>query len=203
MSATTGALLDTALSYARRGWAAFPCHTPTDQGCSCRRDCGRIGKHPRTQHGLHDATTDEATLRRWWRQFPQANIGITTGTRSGLVVPDEDTAKGGDASRLDLEHSYSPPCDGAVPDRRGAGVHYLFAHPGVPVKNGVETLGAVSISGAMGAISSHRPRSTPVARTMSGMLSTPPRTCHSPRCRPGYWRCARRPPAVQPPVLGN
>ena len=79
MSATTGALLDTALSYARRGWAVFPCHTPTDQGCSCRRDCGRIGKHPRTQHGLHDATTDEATAPLV-ASISQANIGITTDT---------------------------------------------------------------------------------------------------------------------------
>jgi hypothetical protein len=119
----------------------FPCHSPTAHGCSCRKDCGRIGKHPRTQHGLKDATTDEATIRRWWKQFPQANIGIATGARSGLVVLDEDTYKGGEQSRLDLEQSYSPIPETVLSLTGGGGVQYLFVHPGVHVKNGVETLG--------------------------------------------------------------
>jgi len=103
-------LLIHALSYAARGWPVFPCHTPTlDGGCSCRKDCGKnLGKHPRTLHGLTDATTDEATIRRWWQQFPDANIGIVTGAVSGLVVLDEDSYKGGDVSRRELEDSYSP-----------------------------------------------------------------------------------------------
>jgi putative DNA primase/helicase len=141
MTTPTQPLFDAALTYAARGWAVFPCHTPTPKGCSCRKNCGRIGKHPRTQHGLKDATTDEATIQRWWRQFPQANIGIATGAVSGLVVLDEDSYKGGDQSRLDLEQSYSPLPETVQQLTGGGGVQYFFAHPGVPVKNGVETLG--------------------------------------------------------------
>jgi len=93
------ALLDAALEYAARGWHVFPCHTPTSDDCSCGRDCGWIGKHPQTINGLKDATTDEATIRRWWKRWPQANIGLATGAVSGLVVLDEDSYKGGDTTK--------------------------------------------------------------------------------------------------------
>jgi len=134
--------LDTALAYAARSWRVFPCHTPTTAGgCSCRQNCGRTGKHPRTKNGLKDATTDTATIQRWWRQFPQANIAIATGAVSGLVVLDEDTYKGGDRSRIDLERTYQPLPETVQQLTGGGGVQYVFAHPGTHVKNGVETFG--------------------------------------------------------------
>jgi hypothetical protein len=137
-------LLDAALAYAARGWRVFPCHTPTTTGCSChKKDCKDIGKHPRTYHGLKDATTDEATIQRWWKMWPQANIGIATGTGSGLVVLDHDSYKeGGDTSLEELEQSYSA-LPGTVQQLTGGGgVQYFFQHPGTRVKNGVQTLGA-------------------------------------------------------------
>lgn len=74
-------LPEAALHYAARGWALFPCHEPGDGGCSCRRpDCASPTKHPRTPRGLHDATTDPATIDRRWRRWPTANIA---GTGSG------------------------------------------------------------------------------------------------------------------------
>src|SRR5215510_641064 len=107
MNQTTTTMLDTALTYAARGWHVFPCHTPTEHGCSCRKqDCPDVGKHPRTQHGLKDATTDEATIRRWWTMWPEANIAIRTGAVSGLVVLDVDRRNGGAESLRDLEQSY-------------------------------------------------------------------------------------------------
>lgn len=139
---TGSSLLDAALAYAARGWPVFPCHTPTTGGgCSCRQDCGHIGKHPRTEHGFHDATTDEVTIRRWWKQWPQANIALATGAVSGLVVLDEDTYKGGDTSRIELEQSYGSLPETAQQLTGGGGVQYFLAHPGAHVKNGVETLG--------------------------------------------------------------
>jgi hypothetical protein len=38
------------------------------------------GKAPLTRHGVHDATTDSETLRRWWARWPDANVAIATGT---------------------------------------------------------------------------------------------------------------------------
>jgi hypothetical protein len=60
-------------------------HTPIPHGCSCgRRTCDRPGKHPRWHRqlitdGLHQASTDPDTIRRWWTQWPEANVGLRTG----------------------------------------------------------------------------------------------------------------------------
>ncbi len=34
-------------------------------------------------------------IQRWWRRWPDANVGIVTGAVSGLVVLDVDPRKGG------------------------------------------------------------------------------------------------------------
>lgn len=92
-------MLAAALDYARRGFAVFPCHGTDAEGrCSCgRTDCGSPGKHPRTAHGLQDATTDETTIRAWWERWPEVNLAINMGA-SGLAGIDVDTkdGKGGD-----------------------------------------------------------------------------------------------------------
>jgi Bifunctional DNA primase/polymerase, N-terminal len=56
--------------------------------CSCGdQACGAVGKHPLTPHGLNDATADSAQLVRWWRRWPEANIGLVTGE---LADPTDD-----------------------------------------------------------------------------------------------------------------
>lgn len=97
MPDNTPDMLTHALAYAERGWPVFPIHTPTADGCSCRKsNCDRVGKHPRISQGRNGATTDEATIRTWWGVWPNANIGIATGHESGLIVLDVDD--GGDES---------------------------------------------------------------------------------------------------------
>src|SRR5947209_1521983 len=99
-----------ALRYAKLGLAVLPLHVPTKGGnCSCgKADCKDIGKHPRTQHGVNDATTDELTIREWWKRWPGANIGIATGAVSGIFVVDEDRRHSGDKTLLQLEQSHGP-----------------------------------------------------------------------------------------------
>jgi hypothetical protein len=102
-------LLDAALSYARRGWAVFPCRPR--------------GKTPLTPHGCKDATTDPATIRAWWTRWPEANVGIATG-RSGLVVVDADGPEG-------LASLRSLPVPKDVPTvKTGKGVHLYFSANG-------------------------------------------------------------------------
>ena len=96
-----------ALKYAARGWAVFPCHWTDDGVCSCGKDdCvypknQNAGKHPRTQNGYKDATTEEAQIRLWWGKWPRANIGVACAP-SNLLCLDIDPRHGGDHSYNDL-----------------------------------------------------------------------------------------------------
>jgi hypothetical protein len=75
----TGAL-DAALGYAARGWPVLPVKPG--------------GKEPLTPHGVKDATTSRAVIRRWWSRWPDANVGIATG-EPGPDVLDVDVREGG------------------------------------------------------------------------------------------------------------
>jgi hypothetical protein len=82
-----------ALAWASRGLPVFPLFEVVDGRCACRRpDCtgARRGKHPRVLGGLKVATLDEETIRKWWRLWPDSNIGIRTGA-PGIVAIDLDT----------------------------------------------------------------------------------------------------------------
>ena len=43
-------------------------------------------KAPRTAHGVSEATTDIAQVRRWWSTWPDANIGVACGEASGGLL---------------------------------------------------------------------------------------------------------------------
>lgn len=134
---------DAAFDYARRGWPVFPCHEPVAGGCSCgRADCTSPAKHPRTRRGLHDASCDPAVIADWWHRWPTANVAISTGARSRIVVVDIDPAHGGDASLTELERSHAslPPTTTVITGSGGR--HLYFAHPEVHVRNSAGVLGA-------------------------------------------------------------
>ncbi len=119
-------MMGAALVYAARGWAVMPLHTPASTGlCSCRkRACDSIGKHPRTEKGLRDASTDPDQIRRWWSRWPDANIGVLTGQASGgLVVLDVDEGRGGREAVENLPESIP---DTVVALTGGGGMHALF-----------------------------------------------------------------------------
>jgi putative DNA primase/helicase len=131
MSEAANVMLHVALSYSRDlEWAVFPCFEITATGaCACgSRDCRSPGKHPRTDHGHREATTDEAVVREWWSRRPSSNIGIATGSVSGFDVLDIDPRHGGDESLREIEASH-----GALPATveqltGGGGRHILFTH---------------------------------------------------------------------------
>ena len=73
--------VEAALEYARRGWLVFAVHGIVGGDCTCGRPtCDRPGKHPLTEHGYKDATTDETVVRRWWRQWPPRERRDRDGT---------------------------------------------------------------------------------------------------------------------------
>ena len=105
-----------ALWYARQGLAVFPVHEPIfdhplGYTCTCEewrhgdwakkntphrylepgQHCDGPGKCPRGKW-KDESTTDQDTIRRWWKRWPTANIGIDCG-KSGLLILDADTYK--------------------------------------------------------------------------------------------------------------
>jgi Bifunctional DNA primase/polymerase, N-terminal/Primase C terminal 1 (PriCT-1) len=157
----TPAHLEKILAYAKHSWHLFPVHTPRFSGCacglhtsvcpqlgtpghaplkvscSCHRGtaCKDMGKHPRTEHGMKNATCDADTLRAWWQRWPDANIGLATGAVSGVVVLDEDPRHGGHLTREELEARHGKLPETPEQLTGGGGRHVLLAHPGVEVRN--------------------------------------------------------------------
>lgn len=135
-------LLEAALTYIARGWPVFPLHTVDTAGvCTCRKaDCGSPGKHPRTRNGLTDATLDPATVKKWWLQWPSANVAVRTG--AGLVVLDVDPESGGSATLAQLEAEQGAlPRTYEVVTGRGGRHLYFMAPAGVIVPNSASLLG--------------------------------------------------------------
>lgn len=106
--------LEAALAYASWGWPVLPV-IPN-------------GKLPATTHGVHDATTDEAIIRKWFEGKPDLNVAIAAGARSGLVVYDIDPRNGGDDSFAEWVKAHGALEAGALQLTAGGGQHYLAAY---------------------------------------------------------------------------
>jgi hypothetical protein len=104
-------LLAAALDYAARGLPVFPCLPRS--------------KAPAVPRGFLSATTNPATIRRFWTN-PECNVAIPTGARSGFWALDVDGAVA-TLRALEMEH-------GAIPKTRtvatARGKHAWFAYPG-------------------------------------------------------------------------
>jgi hypothetical protein len=112
------------------GLRVVPFHCPMPAGgCSCGVATCDVGKHPRISDPARSASTDPATLKDWWRRWPDANVGIATGAGSNAVVLDVDPDRGGEATlqRLQREHG---PLPRTPEDKTGTGFHLWFRHPG-------------------------------------------------------------------------
>jgi hypothetical protein len=127
-------LLETALAYAARGWAVLPLFGIAAGRCTCgQADCASPGKHPRTIHGVKDASREPERIRAW--DWAGASIGIATGAVSGLVVLDLDPRHGGFESALTLKEKHGPLPDTLIASTGGSGMHLYFRHPGGRVPN--------------------------------------------------------------------
>ena len=125
-------LLDAALRYAAHGWHVFP--------------CGGRGKTPATPHGFKDATVDPGQIRRWWSWDPGYNIGLATGSVSGVFVVDLD-GPDGVASWDSAAETRGVTTLRQATGRDGGGEHLFFRTYGEPVKNRAALLFGVDIRG--------------------------------------------------------
>ena len=120
-------LLDAAINYSCKSFRIFPLHSVDDQGrCSCgSQNCDSPGKHPRNYNGLEGASSDEIQILKWWKKFPDSNMGIRTG--KGLLVLDVDGDEG-EGSLYEIVEKH-----GKVPDTwevlTGQGRHIYLQSP--------------------------------------------------------------------------
>jgi Bifunctional DNA primase/polymerase, N-terminal len=127
-------MLDAALAFARDDYAVLPLTWPVKVNgkmvCSCRRaaDCNAPAKHPLGRlapNGSLSASTDEATIRKWFADEPTANLGTRTDR---LVVLDIDPRHDGDSSLAALERNHDFPATWRVLTG-GGGEHVIFKCP--------------------------------------------------------------------------
>lgn len=125
--------IDEVLRYAAAGVGVMPLHTWRGGRCTCRRsDCAVLGdgttvgspaKHPLTEHGKDDATTDLGVIAEWAARWPGCNWGMRPPV--GVVVLDVDPRNGGDEQLAQLEEK-----NGALPDtlkaRTGSGGWHIW-----------------------------------------------------------------------------
>lgn len=96
MSETMPVKLQGAMTLSFQDMKVFPLHDMASGQCSCDRgaECKEGGKHPRISAWQSNATDNKRQLERWWKQWPEANIGVATGEKSGLFVIDIDDEDG-------------------------------------------------------------------------------------------------------------
>lgn len=155
---TGNEMLNSALHYASLGCPVFPVHSIITNRdgkriCTCRswETCDKQGKHPRTWHGLNDATTDAETLRKLWKKFPNSNVGLLTGRRAGLFVLDIDNKYGGEYSLVYLQENYqeqlgknfTPLPATLIANTGSGGRHIFFKYPDdILISGSISEIGA-------------------------------------------------------------
>ncbi len=116
-------LYKTAHALADKGIPVFPCVANE--------------KRPLTGHGLNDATTDHSAIDVWARRWPQANLAVPTGYRSGRLVLDLDRKDGRDglASLAALECDLGKLPDTLIATTPSGGQHRFFRMPEVTIRS--------------------------------------------------------------------
>lgn len=147
-----------ALAYAGLGWPVIPLHRIVNGACDCGRkpgaDCSP-GKHPRTDHGLADASIDPLVIKAWGDQWAESNLAMLTGAASGYIVLDVDPKHGGMESIKDMFGTDVPGPEWGtkVIQRTGSGgYHLLYRHPDKTLKNRVGLRPGLDIRGDGGYI---------------------------------------------------
>ncbi len=147
-------LVDAVLRLGSLGFFLIPLHSPAGDGaCSCgHKTCGSRAKHPRTPKGSKDATNNPDDLKVLFGFLHRdANVGIATGERAGIIVLDVDPRHGGDRTLMELESKFGELPLTPTSATGGGGLHFFFKHPGGVIKNSASKIGpGLDLRGAGG-----------------------------------------------------
>ena len=131
-------MIDFATEYALRGWKVFP--------------LAPLNKVPLAgTNGFKDATADPQKIAAWWQANPNANIGLATGSASGVWVIDIDQKNDRDGrASIDAFAKKYAPCAPAlkVATTPNGGQHWYVKHDDAqPVASRAGVLPGVDIRG--------------------------------------------------------
>jgi len=109
-----------ALNYAEQGFKVIPL----------------VGKRPAIAggNGYLDASSDPNTIRDWWCEYPDANIGLPMGP-NGMVALDVDPRNGGDETLTMLIDGHGELPETACQSTGGGGWHYVFRNNNKSIKS--------------------------------------------------------------------
>ncbi len=133
--------LDAAIKYAKEyGWAVFPVSNKT--------------KKPLTPHGCKDAKKTVGPIQAWWQRYPDASVGVATGSASNLIVIDVDIdeAKGVDGfqSMRQWERENGELTETAYALTGRGGNHFYYHYTGKDIGNRAGILEGVDVRGEGG-----------------------------------------------------
>jgi len=137
-----------ALALTRMGFVVFPVHGIDTHGkCTCgKAACDRPGKHPCIVGWNHRSAATAEEIQNWFRKWPDMNLGLLTGTASGIIALDVDK------HRLDGESVLASLLGDAralpkTPYSRtgGGGFHHVFLAPEVVPKTVTDLLPGVDL----------------------------------------------------------
>lgn len=130
--------LEAAIEYATKyGWAVFPVSPKT--------------KKPLTPNGCKDAKKAVGPIQAWWKRYPNAAIGVATGSVSNLIVIDEDIDEDKglngyhEVSLWERDHTPLPETVQSITGR--GGYHLFFKYEGNDIRNRTGILEGVDVRG--------------------------------------------------------
>ena len=133
--------LETALRRHKEGISVIPLHAPgmpLPTGAQ-PSDAGKVPLISWKEYQQRLPTEQE--IHQWWTRWPDANVGVVTGTVSGLIVLDVD----GPVGEQTLQSQ--PPIPETCRSSTGNGEHIWFNHPGGFVANFAKRLPGLDLRG--------------------------------------------------------
>ena len=136
--------LAAALSYAERGWDVFPANL------SLNKATGKFNKKSYKSAEYSGGanwgkTRDPKQIKKDFKRWPKANVGIATGADSGIFVVETDTPKGhnvdGEASLRAREEKHGPLPKTLMAESPSGSRHRYFKYPpGIEIKNSTSSI---------------------------------------------------------------
>lgn len=139
--------LEIALSHARGRLPVFPVCAPIQDGTKCSASWHThgpdyVGKTPLVKEWQNKATVDEAQIRKWWSEYPDANIGTPT---QDTVTVDIDVRHDGFKSLERMEATHGPLNLTRTHETGTGGEHRIFAN-----RSGLDLRNAAPLEGYPG-----------------------------------------------------